>query len=151
MSHRDAGSVQLRIGEAAELTEVSTRTLRWYEEIGLLTPAGHSAGGARRYSEDDLRRIVHIRELQLLVGIDLGGIGDILHGEDVLDDLGQEYRAGADLVRQREILLEARSVNERLRGVVAARQELLTTMMHGLDEQAARCAELLAGLDGGAV
>jgi len=139
----------LRIGEAAELAGVSPRTLRWYEEIGLLAPTGHSAGGARRYSGDDLRRIFHIRELQSLLGIDLGEIRDILHGEDALDGLRQEYRAGADLARRREILLEAKAINEKLRAVVTARQELLAIMMQRLEEQAARCVELLGHSDPG--
>ena len=67
------GHQLFRIGEAAERAGVSSRTLRWYEEIGLLAPSGHSSGGARRYSEDDLTRIEHIRELQSLLGLDLGG------------------------------------------------------------------------------
>jgi DNA-binding transcriptional MerR regulator len=143
------GLALLRIGEAAELAEVSPRTLRWYEEIGLLAPTGHSAGGARRYSGDDLRRIFHIRELQSLLGIDLGGIRDILHGEDALDGLRREYRAGADLARRREILLEAKVINEKLLAVVAARQELLATMMQRLEVQADRCVELLGDCDPG--
>ncbi len=47
----------LRIGEAAERAGVSCRTLRYYEELGLLVPAGHSAGGARRYTGDDVERL----------------------------------------------------------------------------------------------
>jgi DNA-binding transcriptional MerR regulator len=144
---KGGGPELLRIGEAADLAEVSPRTLRWYEEIGLLAPTGHSAGGARRYSEDDLRRIFHIRELQSLLGIDLGEIRDILHGEDALEGLRQEYRAGADRARRREILLEAKAINEKLRAVVAARQELLAIMMQRLEEQAARCIELLGHSD----
>jgi DNA-binding transcriptional MerR regulator len=135
------------IGEAAERAGVSTRTLRWYEEIGLLVPAGHSTGGARRYSEDDLTRIVHIRELQTLLGLDLGAIRDILAGEDALEGLRREYHEGPEAVRRKEILLEASGINEKLRGVVAGRQELLAAMMHSLEEKSARYGLLLAELD----
>jgi MerR family transcriptional regulator, repressor of the yfmOP operon len=136
-----------RIGEAAERAGASPRTLRWYEEIGLLVPTGHSTGGARRYSQDDLVRIVHIRELQSLLGLDLGAIRDILVGEDALDGLRREYRAGPEAVRRREILLEASGINEKLRAVVAGRQELLATMTRALEEKSARYVELLAELD----
>ena len=89
-----------RIGEAAERAGVSPRTLRWYEEIGLLSPSGHTTGGARRYSEEDLTRIEHIRELQSLLGLDLGEIRDILWGEDALAGLRREYHAGAEAARR---------------------------------------------------
>ncbi len=137
----------LRIGEAAERAGVSTRTLRWYEEIGLLVPAGHSAGGARRYGHDDLQRIIHIRELQSLLGLDLGEIRDILVGEDALAGLRREYQAGAEAARRREILVEASGINEKLRSVVAGRQHHLGQMMRSLQEKAVRYTELLAELD----
>lgn len=144
----DQHAVRLRIGEVAERAGVSARTLRWYEEIGLLVPAGHSAGGARRYSPDDVERIVHIRELQSLLGLDLGEIRDILVGEDALGGLRREYQAGAEAARRREILVEASGINEKLRSVVAGRQDHLGQMLRALEEKAARYAELLAELDG---
>ena len=61
-----------------------------------MRPSGHSTGGARRYSNEDVGRIVHIRELQSLLGFDLGEIGEVLRGEDELDGLRSEYRSGAD-------------------------------------------------------
>jgi len=140
---------QYRIGEAAARAGVSSRTLRWYEEIGLLVPHGHTSGGARRYGEEDLTRIVHIRELQGLLGLDLGEIRDILHGEDALAGLRREYQAGAEAARRREILVEASAINEKLRAVVSNRQELLGAMMVALHEKADRYTELLAELDPG--
>ena len=62
-----------RIGEIADAAGVSTRTLRYYEELGLVSPSGHSPGGARRYSDADLARVLRIRELQDLVGFNLDG------------------------------------------------------------------------------
>lgn len=137
----------LRIGEAAEHAAVSPRTLRWYEEIGLVAPAAHSAGGARRYSLGDMDRIVHIRELQSLLGFDLGEIGEILRGEDALSGLRHEYRSGADSVRRREILLEASAINDKLRHVVAAKQMRLEAMMGELAEKSSLYASRLKELD----
>jgi DNA-binding transcriptional MerR regulator len=142
------GHQLFRIGEAAERAGVSSRTLRWYEEIGLLAPSGHSSGGARRYGQDDLTRIEHIRELQSLLGLDLGAIRDILVGEDALAGLRREYQKGPEAARRREILVEASAINEKLRTVVTDRQELLRTMMDELEEKSARYATLLTELDG---
>ena len=145
----EAGTGLLRIGEAAEQAGVSSRTLRWYQEIGLLAPAGHSVGGARRYSQDDLARIVHIRELQALLGFDLGEIRDILRGEDDLAGLRDEYRSGVDSARHREILLEASAINDRLRAVVAAKQGRLDGMMADLIEKSNRYRKLRKEIEAG--
>lgn len=135
------------IGEAAERAGVSARTLRWYEELGLLVPSGHSSGGARRYDDDDVARIVHIRELQSLLGFDLGEIRDILRGEDDLAGLRDEYRSRADGARRREILLEASSINDKLRRVVASKQQRLAAMLATLEEKHERYGRLLAELE----
>ncbi|MDA8274922.1 MAG: MerR family transcriptional regulator [Actinomycetota bacterium] len=136
------------IGEAAERAGVSARTLRWYEELGLLVPSGHSSGGARRYDDADVARIVHIRELQSLLGFDLGEIRDILRGEDDLVGLRNEYRSRSDGTRRREILLEASSINDKLRSVVASKQQRLAGMLATLEEKQARYGKLLAELEG---
>ncbi|HWF23715.1 MAG TPA: MerR family transcriptional regulator [Acidimicrobiales bacterium] len=132
-----AAPVTLRIGEAAERAGVSSRTLRWYEERGLLVPTGYSVGGARRYSEEDVARLVHIRELQSLLGFDLGEIRDVLRGEDDLSGLRSEYRSGPDDARRREILMEATEINKKLRAVVRGKQERLAGMMGELEAKAA--------------
>ncbi|HEY6625102.1 MAG TPA: MerR family transcriptional regulator [Acidimicrobiales bacterium] len=142
-----ATPVTLRIGEAAERAGVSSRTLRWYEERGLLVPTGYSVGGARRYSEDDVARLVHIRELQSLLGFDLGEIRDVLRGEDDLSGLRSEYTSGADDTRRREILLEATEINKKLRAVVRAKQERLAGMMGELETRASRYKKLLKEMD----
>lgn len=64
------------ISVAAELSGVGQQTLRLYERRGLLTPA-RTAGGTRRYSDDDLVRLRRIVELTG-VGVNMAGIGEIL-------------------------------------------------------------------------
>jgi len=51
----------LRIGELAESTGTNTPTIRYYEEIGLLPPAGRQEGNQRRYGGEDVRRLNFIR------------------------------------------------------------------------------------------
>lgn len=64
------------ISVAAELSGIGQQTLRLYESRGLLTPA-RTAGGTRRYSDDDLARLRRIGELVAL-GINVAGVGQIL-------------------------------------------------------------------------
>ncbi len=142
-----------RIGEVAERAGVSCRTLRYYEELGLLAPAEYSTGGARRYAEQDVARLLRIRELQELLGFDLGEIKVVLGAEDQRAGLRSEYLGGADVGRRREILAEAVEINERLRALVAAKQRRLEEMTRDLDDNAERYATRareLAGEDPGA-
>lgn len=131
----------MRIGEAAEQVGVSCRTLRYYEELGLLAPSQHSAGGARRYSESDLARLRRIKELQELLGFDLGEIGEILRGEDHLADIRTHYRS-ATAAQQRQMLASAVAINDRLQAMVLAKQQRLTDMLDQLQGKARRYAEL---------
>ena len=144
--NRPATPELLRIGEAAERARVSPRTLRYYEELGLLRPARHSAGGARRYADEDVERLRRIRELQELLGFDLGEIGDILRNEDQLAELRSEIQAGVTPERHRQILAEAMEINDRLRALVRGKQERLGAMMQDLDAKARRYRARAKGL-----
>src|SRR5437868_14789577 len=111
----------LRIGEAAEAAGVSTRTLRYYEQRGLLNPAGRSPGGERRYTDDDVARLMHIRDLAELLGADLDTIGAMLSAEDRLASIRTEYRQpGQSATRQLELLSEAEQLNAELQQRVDA-------------------------------
>ena len=56
----------MQIGEMAERTGLSLRTLRHYDEIGLLVPSARSEGGFRLYTEDDFARLMVIRRMKPL-------------------------------------------------------------------------------------
>ncbi len=56
----------MQIGEIAQLTDLSLRTLRHYDEVGLLRPSGRSEGGFRLYTADDLERLLVIRRMKPL-------------------------------------------------------------------------------------
>ena len=72
----------IRIGEAAARADASVRTLRYYEEVGLLEPSSRSSGGERRYSTTDIERVLRIRELKSLMGFNLDEIKGILAARD---------------------------------------------------------------------
>lgn len=66
MSQREGYRQLLHIGAVAERTELSLRTLRHYDEIGLVNPSERSEGGFRLYSEADVERILLIRRMKPL-------------------------------------------------------------------------------------
>lgn len=79
------------ISVAAELSGVGEQSLRLYEQRGLLTPA-RTAGGTRRYSEDDLTRLQRITDL-LAAGVNVTGIGHILDLQDRNSELESDNSA----------------------------------------------------------
>lgn len=68
----------MHIGEFAERAEISLRTIRHYDEIGLLVPSGRSDGGFRLYTDEDLARLLLIRRMKPL-GYSLDQMSDLLH------------------------------------------------------------------------
>src|ERR1700760_1842013 len=75
-----AGRGVYGISVAAELSGIGEQSLRLYEQRGLLTPA-RTAGGTRRYSDDDLVRLPRITDL-LATGVNVAGVGQILDLQD---------------------------------------------------------------------
>jgi DNA-binding transcriptional MerR regulator len=110
-------TVVLRIGEVAKLTGLTTRTLRYWEELGLIAPSSYRGRGERLYSPADMARASRIKDLQELLGFSLAEVRVILDMEDidVLDRVRSEYRRG-DLspARRRQLLDEAIEANDRL-------------------------------------
>ncbi len=56
----------MQIGEVAEQTGLSLRTIRYYEEVGLVTPSARTSGGFRLYSETDVARLRLVRRMKPL-------------------------------------------------------------------------------------
>jgi DNA-binding transcriptional MerR regulator len=67
----------MRIGEVAELTSLSFRTLRHYDEIGLVTPSARTDGGFRLYTESDVARLMVVRRMKPL-GYSLEEMSEVL-------------------------------------------------------------------------
>jgi len=109
-----SGDRLLRIGEVAERSGLTTRTLRYWEEIGLLQPVGYRESGERLYSPEELGRVTHIRELQELLGLTLAEIGAVLKSEDALDRARQARHRGAPIVHRLRLLEEAIEAHDRL-------------------------------------
>lgn len=98
----------MQIGELAERTGMSLRTLRHYDEIGLLTPSARSEGRFRLYTDDDLERLLVIRRMKPL-GFSLEAMhhvmqllrgGDATAAEQWHSVLADAESRRAELVRQ---------------------------------------------------
>jgi DNA-binding transcriptional MerR regulator len=138
----------MRIGEAALRCGLTTRTLRYYEEMGLLAPEARGSGGFRLYGEDEIKRLERIGELKNLLGFNLVEIKEIMIAEDELATLRAEYQASEDDGRRRAGILErALEINGRLRGLVDAKATALDGMRSSLEERARSYRDILRSLE----
>jgi DNA-binding transcriptional MerR regulator len=98
----------LRIGEVAEQTGTTPRTIRYYEEIGLLPGSFEREQGKHRcYSRADVARVKEIVRLKDLLGLSLEQLSQLLEAETARAELRQEYRQTEDAATRRRILEEA--------------------------------------------
>ncbi|MFD6859234.1 MerR family transcriptional regulator [Rhodococcus sp. NPDC060090] len=75
----------MQIGQVAARTELSIKTIRHYDELGLVTPSARSAGGFRLYTEEDVQRLLVIRRMKPL-GFTLEEMREVLDALDVIAD-----------------------------------------------------------------
>jgi DNA-binding transcriptional MerR regulator len=134
----------LGISKAAAECGVSERSLRYYEEIGLLSPAGKTPGGLRRYSVEDLDRVRRIRQLQSLLGLNLDEIRVLLESEDRLDFIRQEIKAaGPSSARRRALLDEGLAVRQAMAATVDAKLARLREFRQEIGAMIGRIEQLL--------
>lgn len=131
----DTNEAYLQIGEVAERAGVTQRTLRFYEEKGLLRPPTRMDGGFRLYSEEDVRRVKHIRRLQDLLGITLAVIKEMVDAEEMLRELQAQYRPEWDVAEKRRQLQRAIDVVTRQHGIVSQKAEQMSEMKSQLEER----------------
>jgi DNA-binding transcriptional MerR regulator len=128
-----------QIGSVAEWVGLSLRTIRHYEELGLIVPSGRSPGGFRLYTDRDVERLRLVKRMKPL-NFSLEEIRDVLA---VLDGLGDEPHEGAlDALRDRCELYAALATErcERLRQQLAAASELADMLKRAA--QSARAVEV---------
>lgn len=124
----------MQIGEVAERTELSLRTLRHYDEVGLLQPSARSDGGFRLYTEDDVDKLLVIRRMKPL-GFSLDEMHDVMRtiellraGDGIRDKSLREKLAG--------IIEQANERRERLRGQLAMADEFIELLGKHIPTQA---------------
>ena len=143
----------MRISDAADRVGVSSRTLRFYEELGLVCPSGHTAGGARRYAPEDLVRIERIQELKEMLGLGLDEIKEVLDTETRMEELREAYRESARTPtasareRQKAILKEALQRREAITEQLDRKMDRMAAFRAKLLAESARTRELLDQFD----
>lgn len=131
----DPSDAYLQIGEVAERTGVTQRTLRFYEEKGLLRPPSRMEGGFRLYSEEDVKRVEQIRRLQDLLGVTLAEIKEMVDAHEVLRQLRAQYRPEADVAEKRRQLQKAIEVTNRQYAIVSQKAEQLEELKAQIEER----------------
>jgi DNA-binding transcriptional MerR regulator/AcrR family transcriptional regulator len=139
----------LGIGAAAARAGVTERALRYYQQLGLLTPCASTPGGMRRYSEQDLARVARIRQLQTLLGLNLDEIAVVLRNEDRMAQIRDTYRHEQTSDEQRrELAAESLRLQQELRGTVQAKRQGIETFLADLDARIFRTRDLLDQMAG---
>jgi DNA-binding transcriptional MerR regulator len=116
----------LRIGEVAERLGTTTRTIRYYEEIGLLGGGDREAGRHRTYDEADVERLSDALRFKQLLGLTLDELKALLEAEEARAALRAEWlERDPDEHRRREILdRQLELVRRRRRDIDALEGEL---------------------------
>jgi DNA-binding transcriptional MerR regulator len=134
----------LRIGEVAELTGTTPRTIRYYEEIGLLPAAEDRVHGKRRlYTRADVERLGELIRLRDLLGLSLDDLARLVEAESARAGLRERWQHTEDVEEQRQILEQSlvhiadqlalvrarRTELERLEGELVARQRRVRSLL----------------------
>jgi DNA-binding transcriptional MerR regulator len=130
----------LRIGEVAELVGITTRTIRYYEELGLLRPPeeGRSKGAHRVYTDADVTRLTELLRLRDLLGLSLEELTALADTGEARAALRERW-AGTSSDSERLALIEQSiPLVERQRELVRSRLAKLDEFADELDEKLRR-------------
>jgi DNA-binding transcriptional MerR regulator len=125
-----------RIGEVADRVGVTTRTIRYYEELGLLgKDAARTKGAHRLYSETDVARLQEVVRLRDLLGLTLEELVELIEAEDARASLRDQWHEDPSDEERLQIVTAAIPLVERQLELVRARQEKLAEFADELAEK----------------
>jgi DNA-binding transcriptional MerR regulator len=136
-----------RIGEAAERVGVTTRTIRYYEELGLLGTAARTKGAHRIYTESDITRLEELIRLRDLLGLTLEEMIGLAEAEEARAALRDQWEETASDRERGRILEAAVPVIERQLELVRRRQQRLAEFADELSEKLRSLHERQAELE----
>ncbi|HEY2217536.1 MAG TPA: MerR family transcriptional regulator [Solirubrobacteraceae bacterium] len=139
----------LRIGDVARIVGTTPRTIRYYEEIGLLPPApARPSGQHRLYTEHEVERLRELMRLKDLLGLSLEELKTLLSAEEARAEVrAQLQREDVEPARRRELLNEARGHIDRQLELVRKRAGELAKLEHELSETRKRARRKIRELD----
>jgi MerR family transcriptional regulator, repressor of the yfmOP operon len=138
-----------RIGEVAELVSTTPRTIRYYEEFGLLPPPpSHEKGRHRTYGDGDVRRLQELLRLRDLLGVSLEELKSLVEAEEARAVLrerwhhtvsGEDRRAILEqsfghVTAQLALVRSRREALDRLESELAAKLERVTALLREIEE-----------------
>ncbi len=122
----------MHIGEVAARTDLSLRSLRHWDEVGLLSPSGRTDGGFRLYTEADVEKILVIRRMKPL-GFTLEQMSAAMRDLEALRDPDASDRHAGARERLVEILADASERREKLERQLAMADEFISQLGQQLD------------------
>lgn len=139
----------LRIGDVANLVGTTPRTIRYYEEIGLLPEAPERASGRHRiYTHEEVERLREVMRLKHLLGVSLEELKTLLTAEDARAEVrAQLQREDVQPQRRRELLDEALGHLDHQLELVRHRESELGKLEHELRETRKRVKRRIRELD----
>lgn len=132
-----ASSTYYRIEQVAARTGLTKRTLRYYEEIGLLDPQTRSEGNYRLYSEADLARLERICRIKNTLGLTLAETRELVALEEKRGEIRAQFQQAPDATTRLEQLDQAEAI-------VRQQLALIETKLQSLNQMH---ADALAQLD----
>lgn len=150
-SHGDNADAarSLRIGDVARLAGTTPRTIRYYEEVGLLPEApARPSGRHRLYSETEVERLREVMRLKDLLGVSLEELRTLLAAEEARAEVrAQLRRENVRPTRRRELLVEAMGHIDRQLELVRHRAAELAKLEGELSETHKRVRRKIRELD----
>lgn len=138
-----------RIQEVASELGLTTRRIRYYEELGLLSPAARSEGAYRLFDASDIERLRFIKELRDDAGFSLAEIGQLLEDEAARGRSREAFVHTVDLDERRALVTDSLERADRQVGILQAKIDRLEAMVQAAEERRARLRARLADLDAG--
>ena len=137
----------LRIGEVAEQAETTVRTVRYYEEVGLLPGSEERSHGQHRsYTEADVERLREILQLKELLNLSLEELRGLVEAEEARAVIRERYRSATEAAERERLLDEAAGHLDRQLALIRDRRTALGELEERLAERRERVAARLAEL-----
>jgi DNA-binding transcriptional MerR regulator len=143
----DADEPYLQIGEVADRTGVTQRTLRFYEERGLLKPPSRMDGGFRLYSENDVGRVGQIKRMQSLLGLTLAEIKEMVEAEEVREELNATFRPDRPVEERIQRVARRIEVTERQFAIISTKLQAMLEMREDLESKLQHYREVIDELE----
>ena len=139
----------LKIQEVASELGLTTRSIRYYEELGLLSPAGRSDGSYRLYDASDIERLRFIKGLRDDAGFSLAEISQLLEDEAARVRSREAYSHTVDPLERRSIVVDSLARVERQKRTLRDKISRLEAMVIAVEARHQRLTRRLADLDAG--